>query len=232
MYFGKLRSEAELEYERKYGGKSEAEMSEIVGGMISKKFAEAKARAEQSQAERDAKYNLPYGELVRAIANTEKQIKDLENIPENLLSAKRKAIEAEYDELVKRGMPDVNKELWVSEEMVKYMKPVDGEYRTAKAELQQARNDLAIFLAKKEEWEQENSDIIEAERMRTRRAELLQVEPEALRALGIEPAVAGAKATPQKEETAEEKALKALTVDTDAIFHMYMVNRGNTTSED
>ena len=197
MYYGKLKSEAELEYERKYGNKTDAEMKEIVSGMISKKFEERASRAEQRQAERDAKYNLPYGELVRAMAKAEKQIKELENRPETLLSTKRKALEAEYGALVERGMPDVNRELWISGKLVEYMKPVEGEYCTAKAELQQAIDDYSIYLAKKTEWEQENADIIEAERVRTKRAELLQAEPEALRALGIEPVVTGVKATPK-----------------------------------
>lgn len=232
MYFGKFRPESEIEYERKYGNKSDTEMREIVGGMIRKKFAEARAMAEQRQIERDAKYNLPYGELVKAVARTRKQVKDLEGKPEELLSSKREDLEAEYADLVKRGMPDVNKELWIDGKLVDYMKQLDGEYSTSKTELQQARNDLAIFLAKKEEWEQSNADIIEAERVRTRRAELLQADPEALRALGIEPVVvAGAKATPQREETAEEKALKAMAVDTDAILHRFMENRGYNKAE-
>ena len=227
----RLKTDAELEYERKYGGKTDTEMNNIVGGMLSKKFADARARAEQVRTEQDDKYNLPYGGLVKAVAKTGKQVKDLEGKPENLISAKRKDLEAEYADLVMRGMPDTNKELWISEELVKYMQEPDGAYREAKSQLQRARNALAIFLAKKEEWEQENADIIEAERMRTKRAELLQADPDALRALGIEPVARGEKATPQKEETAEEKALKAMEVDTDAMLHSFMVNRGYTTAE-
>ena len=169
----RLKTDKELEYERKYGGKTDTEMNEIVGGMLSKKFADARARAEQVRTEQDAKYNLPYGGLVKAVAKTGKQVKDLEGKPENLISAKRKDLEVEYADLVMRGMPDTNKELWISEKLVKYMQEPEGEYREAKIQLQQARNDLAIFLAKKESWEQENADIIEAERMRTKRAELL-----------------------------------------------------------
>ena len=227
----RLKTDKELEYERKYGGKSDTEMNEIVGGMLSKKFADARARAEQVRTEQDAMYNLPYAGLVKAVAKAGKQVKDLDGKPEELLSAKRKDLEAEYADLVMRGMPDTNKELWISQELVKYMQDPEGEYREAKSQLQQARKDLAIFLAKKEEWEQENSDIIEAERMRTRRAELLQADPEALRSLGIEPVVAGVKATPQKEETAEERALKAVAVDTDAMLHSFMANRGYNKAE-
>ena len=225
----RLKTDAELEYDRKYGGKTDNEVNEIVGGMISKKFADRKAKAEQVRTEREAKYNLPYGGIVKAVAKTGKQVKDMEGKPEELLSAKRKDLEAKYDNLVMRGMPDTNKELWISEELVKYMQDPNGAYREAKIQLQQARKDLAIFLAKKEEWEQENADIIEAERMRTRRAELLQADPEALRALGIEPVVE-AKATAPKEETAEEKALKAMEVDTDAIFAQYRAYKTKETT--
>jgi len=198
-YVGKLKTSEELEYERKYGGKSDAEMNDIVGGMLSKKFADRRAKAEQMRTEQDAMYNLPYAGLVKAVARVSKQVKDLEGKPEELLSAKRKALEADYADLVKRGMQDNNKELWISQELVKYMQDPEGKYREAKIQLQQARNDLAIFVAKKEEWEQDNADIIEAERIRTKRAELMQADPEALRALGIEPEavstpVAGSKA--------------------------------------
>ena len=39
----------------------------------------------------------------------------------------------------------------------------------------------------KTQWEEDNKDIIEAERLRTKREELLSADPEALRALGITP---------------------------------------------
>ena len=198
-YVGKLKTDAEMEYERKYGGKSDAEMNDIVGGMLSKKFADRRAKAEQMRTEQDAMYNLPYAGLVKAVARVSKQVKDLEGKPEELLSAKRKALEAEYADLVKRGMQDNNKELWISQELVKYMQDPEGKYREAKLQLQQAKADLDIFLKRKEIWEQDNADIIDAERMRTKRAELMQADPEALRALGIEPEavstpVAGSKA--------------------------------------
>jgi hypothetical protein len=187
MGFGRLKTDTELEWEKKYGGKTDAEMNYIVRESIHRKFDEAVARSEQKQAEIEAKYNLPYGGLVKAVANSEKQIKALEGKPQELLSAKRAELEAEYDDLVMRGFQDTNKELWISTKLLPYMTANSGEYRKAKADLQQAQKDYAVYLAKKEEWEQENADIIKAERIRTKRAELMQADPEALRALGIEP---------------------------------------------
>ena len=101
----RLKTDKELEYERKYGGKTDTEMNESVGGMLSKKFSDARARAEQRRTEQDAMYNLPYGGLVKAVAKTGKQVKDLEGKPEELLRAKREALEDEYADLVMRGPP-------------------------------------------------------------------------------------------------------------------------------
>jgi hypothetical protein len=233
MYYRKFIPESELDYERKYGNKTDAEMNEIVGSMLSKKFAEAKDRADQRQAEFSAKYNLPYGELVRAISRTKKQIEELENKPSMLLSTKRKSLEAEYADLIGRGMQDTNRELWIDEKLVEYMKHTDGEYITAKRELQQARQDYAIYLSKKDDWEQENADIIMSERARTKREELLQADPEALRALGIDPVIAESKPSRNKEETADQKALRAMAVDLNALLPRFMESRGyNTKSEE
>ncbi|MGN0505790.1 MAG: hypothetical protein ACI4FZ_04470, partial [Lachnospiraceae bacterium] len=143
------------------------------------------------QAEQGAKYNLPYGGLVKAVAKSSKQIKSLENKPEELRNAMRAKLEEEFADLVEAGMFDERnitaREMYISKKLVEYMSDPAGEYHKVKEELQQARNDYAIYLAKKEEWEQENADIINAERIRTKRAELMQADPEALRALGIEP---------------------------------------------
>lgn len=201
-----LKTDAELDWDRKYGGKTENELKEITKGMISKKREEAKARAEQEHTDRDARYNLPYGSLVRAITKAEKQIEELKDKPKDLLSAKRKELEKKYD-AVERGRFS-NKELWISQELLKYMENRDGEYMQVKNQLQQARNDYAIFLAKKEEWEQDYANIIEAERVRTKRAELLQADPEALRALGIAPEVV--QAPKAKKDTPENDGNEAL----------------------
>lgn len=209
----KLKTSAELEYEAKYGGKTDEEMNEIVGGMLKAKFDERGSRAMRERTEREAKYNLPYAGLVKAVAKAGMQVEALEGKPTELLSAKRKALEAEYADLIKRGMEDNNKELWISQELVKYMQDPEGEYREVKSQLQQAKTDLDIFLERKKIWEQDNADIIDAERMRTRRAELMQADPEALRALGIEPEavstpVAGTKADDGKGALRE--ALKSI----------------------
>lgn len=231
-----MKTDVELAWERQYAGKTDRELNELTRGMISKKFSEAKARAELLQAEHDAKYNLPYGEIIKALSKAGKQVKNLESKPEELRKAKKEELEKEYADLAKRGMQDSNKELWICGKLQKYMS--SGEYCTAKAELEQARNDYAIYLAKKEEWEQENADIIETERIRSKRLELLQAEPEALRALGINPDVVEIprsrvkKATPSDEETEKEKARKAMEIDTDAIFAIQMIRNAEVLTEE
>lgn len=183
--------QAEKEWNEKYGNMTAHELENVVKQGIQKKFDEARARAEQRQAEQEAKYNLPYGGLVKAVAKSSKQIKSLENKPEELRKAMRAKLEEEFADLVEAGMFDERnvtaREMYISKKLVEYMGDPAGEYLKVTEELQQARNDYAIYLAKKEEWEQENADIINAERIRTKRAELMQADPEALRALGIEP---------------------------------------------
>lgn len=188
-------------WDEKYGGMSEKGLSDYVRDSISKKLHERALRSEEKQREYEAKYNLPYGGLVKAVAKSAKQIKELENKPENLRNAKRVELEKEFDNLVEQGMFSVgdvvSREMYIDRKLLQYMST--PEYIGVTEQLQQARNDLAIFVAKKEEWEQDNADIIEAERIRTKRAELMQADPEALRALGIEPEavstpVAGSKA--------------------------------------
>jgi hypothetical protein len=183
--------QAEKEWNEKYGNMTAHELENVVKQGIQKKFDDRRARAEQKLAEQEAKYNLPYGGLVKAVAKSSKQIKDLENKPDELMSAMREKLEEEFSELVNAGVFDENdvtaREMCISKKLIAYMDDPTGEYYKAKEELQQARNDYAIYLAKKEEWEQENADIINAERIRTKRAELMQADPEALRALGIEP---------------------------------------------
>ena len=182
---------AEKAWEEKYGGMSEKELNDSVKESIGKKLEERRLRAEQRQTEYEAKYNLPYSGLVEAVAKSAKQIKALENKPEEFTSAMRAKLNEEFDDLVEAELYDkrdiTSREMYISRKLVAYMCASDGEYRKAKEALRQAREDYAIYLAKKEEWEQENTDIIEAERARSRREELLSADPEALRALGITP---------------------------------------------
>lgn len=175
--------QAEKEWNEKYGNMTAEEREQEWKNSTNKKLDVYVTKILHKQEEYDAKYNLPYGGLIKELQKAEKRIRELEGEPEKLYSTKRAELEKEYDTVQYEF--NSNRELWISGEMLKYLE--GEEYKEAKAKLQQARNDYAIYLAKKEEWEQENADIINAERIRTKRAELMQADPEALRALGIEP---------------------------------------------
>ena len=227
----RLKTDEELRMEKDYWSKSDNEKDAIVGKMIHKKFTGYWGAQSERKAEHDAKYNLPYGDLVRAVEKTTKKIAELKNKPENLLKAERERLLKEYENLVKRGMAPVsNTEIWIAKDVENFILASDGEYRKAKNELVQAEKDLEIYLEKKAQWEIENADIIRAERIRTKRAELLQADPEALRALGIEPTVVSHSVHSRKtEKTADEERnaiLKSLDVDTDALLPAFMERRG------
>lgn len=182
-----MKTQAEIEWDEKYGSMTEKEYKHFIQSSIGSKLESMEAKTlEEMQAQRD-KYNLTYAEYSKAIADTRKRIKELDGKPEELKEKKRAELEVEYAEAKKYDrVPFLNSELWISEQLLKYMTS-DEEYLATKSELTQAKKDLAIYLAKKEEWEEENADIIEAERYRTKRAELLSADDETLRALGIEP---------------------------------------------
>lgn len=183
------RNEAEREFDRMYGGKTDTEMNKIVGGMLSEKFSERIIRAEQEQADLEAKYKLPFNELVKAVAQTEKQVEVLKGKPEELLSAKRKELENEHKSLVNAGMFDerdtVQKELFISKKLVMYMGDSAGEYRKVKSELQSVERDLSIFRENVEQWKKDHADIIKAEQIRTMRDELMRTDPAVLKVMGI-----------------------------------------------
>ena len=196
-----MKTQAEIEWEEKYGSMTQKEIAAGVKESIGNKLTEITARKNEQIAEQDAIYILPYGEYSKVITELRERIADLDGKPEKLKEAKRAELEAEYAEAKKYDrVLHSNKELWVSEQLLKYLRN-DEEYLTTKSELLRARTDLAIYLAKKEEWEENNADIIEAERYRTRRAELLSADDETLRALGIEPE----KKEPDKGKQKEEK---------------------------
>lgn len=185
----RARNEAEKEFERMYGGKTDKEMNKIVGGMLSEKFSERIIRAEQEQTVLEAKYKLPFNELVKAVAKAEKQVEALKGKPEEFLSAKRKELENEYKSLVNAGMFDerdtVQKELFISEKLVMYMGDSAGEYRKVKSELQSVERDLSIFRENVEQWKVDHADIIKAEQIRTMRDELMRTDPAVLKVMGI-----------------------------------------------
>lgn len=186
--------EALAEWNEKYENMS---YSEIKGAVImpnlSTKISNYRASKEQAEAkaELEAKYRLPFNELVKAVAKTEKQVEALKGKPEELLSAKKKELENEYKSLVNAGMFDerdtVRKELFISERLVKYMGDSDGEYRKVKSELQSVERDLSIFRENVEQWKSDHADIIKAEQIRTMRDELMRTDPEVLKVMGIAP---------------------------------------------
>lgn len=183
-----MKTKEQLEWEEKYGGKSDREMNEIVKGMISAQAEEIRARAEERhQKELEEERSLTYPKIVKAIPEAQKRIKGLDGKPEKLQEAKKKVLNKEFDNLLKIGMfSESSRALWVSEKLLKWMQ-TDEEYLQTKADLAQARNDYSRYLALKEDWEKENEDIIKAERIRSKRAELLQADPETLKSLGITP---------------------------------------------
>lgn len=87
-----MKTKEQLEWEEKYGGKSDREMNEIVKGMISAQAEEIRARAEERhQKELEEERSLTYPKIVKAIPEAQKRIKGLDGKPEKLQEAKRKS---------------------------------------------------------------------------------------------------------------------------------------------
>ena len=154
-----------------------------------------------------------YGEIIKTISKAKADIEKLKEQPEKLVAKQRKELNEKFDDLVDDELYDEsNRDLWVAGEMNKFL--VSDEYLNAKNDLKDATNLYSKSLALKEEWEQENADIIEAERARSRREELLSADPEALRALGITPppvqTVSGAEEAEEAEEDSELTELTEL----------------------
>lgn len=224
----KTTKQAALEFKEKYGDLSEHELNELAKKSIGAKFAAAREKSEAARAQEEARYNLSYGELIKGVASAKKRVAELESKPEELLKLRRAQLEAEYDHDEKYDLPRYSvKEVWVSEQLVKYMGKSDGAYYKAKEALLEAKRELAIFIAKKEEREEELADVIEAERYRTRRADLLSADPEALRALGIEPPVTGTPtSTSEGSDSGSDRNYMDGTVNEDALLASFMEARG------
>lgn len=207
----KTPKDLELEYEEKYGGMGEHERKQLVRSSIAYKRAELERKQKEEQEQKEAKYNLPYGEIIKEVNSARKRISELEDKSQKLRDDKRAELSKQYDHLAKYGRaPMSDKEIWISGQLVKYMENSESDFYKAKADLATARNDLAIYLARKEQKEKDLADVIEAERYRTRRAELLSADPEALRALGIEPIISATSATPAtKIEGSKAEELRA-----------------------
>lgn len=186
--------EALAEWKENYGNMSYSEIrGTVIMPNLSTKISNYRASKEQEQVEAEleleAKYKLPFNELVKAVAQTEKQVEALKGKPEELLSAKKKELENEYKSLVNAGMFDerdtVQKELFISKKLVMYMGDSAGEYRKVKTELQSVERDLSIFRENVEQWKVDHADIIKAEQIRTMRDELMRTDPEVLKVMGI-----------------------------------------------
>lgn len=203
--------ELELKYEEKYGHMSKDELKQTVRSSIAHKWVDMERKQKEEQAQREAKYNLPYGEIIKAVNSARKRISDLEEKTQKLRGDKRAELSKQYEHLAKYGRaPMSDKEIWISIQLVNYMENSESDFYKVKADLATARKDLAIYLARKEQKEKDLADVIEAERYRTRRAELLSADPDALRALGIEPVISATPAPPDtKIEGSKAEELRA-----------------------
>lgn len=162
-------------------------------------------------AEEERKEPHTYGEIIKTISKAKADIEKLKEQPGKLVIKQRKKLNDMFDDLVDKELySESGRVLWVAGEMEKFLQ--SDEYKKVKNDLKDATNLYSKSLALKEEWEQENADIIEAERARSRREELLSADPEALRALGITPPpvqkVSRSEEDPEFNETLE--ALRAI----------------------
>lgn len=181
----KSNKEREREWDQQYGGLSDEALNEKVGASISDKLGAYHRAKDEAMLAKGAKYNLPYGEYAKRIKACEKRIAELPNILEVMIQAEQKRLEKQYDDAKENGLVyNSNREEWIAGELYKYM-VLNEEYRNAKEELRTMENDLDIYTAKKKQWEDEHRDIINAEILRTQRAELLSADAETLAELGI-----------------------------------------------
>lgn len=121
-----------------------------------------------------------YGEIVRAIAKANDDIAKYKGVPERLLKEQRVKLNKQFDDLVDRYMySESRREHWISQKLSEYF--WSEEYRTARDNLREAVKALDKYDDLKKIWEKKNHDIIEAERQRSKREELLSADPEALR---------------------------------------------------
>lgn len=148
----------------------------------------------QSKADREVEIERKrphtYGEIIKTAKKAKADLEHLTGEPGRLVQVKKTELNKEFDDLKEAELfSENNRALWVAGKIEKYLQ--SEEYLTVKNDLKEATNLYAECLALKEQWEQDNADIIEAERVRSKREELLSADPETLRALGITP-VAGA----------------------------------------
>ena len=190
-----MRRPAELALEDEY--KQAVERGDTTGSIVqwmnerskagvSKKMAGRMERMMAQEEEQEKAKPHTYAEITKEIPKALAKINSLKDQPAKLVKEKRVALNKEFDELVKKeAYGESQRGLWISEQVVKFMGSV--EYMKVKQDLTYFTNLYSECLALKEEWEKDNADIIEAERIRSKRAELMQADPETLKALGITP---------------------------------------------
>lgn len=151
---------------------------------IKQKLEERRIRREEARLAEEAKKPHTYSEIIKAIAGANRTIEKLKDKPVDMRKAKKLELEAEFDTLVKlRMFSEHLRGEWVAKELYKYLS--SEEYTSVVDEVKTVTANLAEYSEMKTQWEEDNKDIIEAERLRTKREELLSADPEALRALGI-----------------------------------------------
>lgn len=190
------------------------ELTKISKDSLFRRLSEYHSSAEERAQRRAKDEAMGYSQIVKAFLDADQRMQMLKDKPEDLENAKRAVLNREYDEAVKRGIVKLHdgcKEVWVSKKFVEWMYS-DEEYLKVKEEFSSAISDYNRYLALKTNWEEENADIIEMERIRTKRAELMAADPETLRALEIEPEETATKETSQQDDGKDDlrSALKSI----------------------
>ncbi len=185
----KTPKELALEWEQTYGDMSSIEYKDTVGKGLASKLGAYRAMKKPTE---DNTPVMAYPQIVKTLSEARVTIAKLSSVPEQLMDAKRKALNEEFDTELKkedvkyRGALELRRGDWVNTRLREYLK-TDKEYLQKKEELDRALYLFSMCSELKEKWEAENADIIEAEKIRSRRAELMQADPETLKALGITP---------------------------------------------
>lgn len=155
-------------------------------GLTTKLEAHRERIIAQVEEEERRKEPHTYGDFIREIAKANSDIAKYKDVPENLQNSYRVKLNKQFDYLVGRGyFSERSRGEWISRELSNYL--WSEEYKTAKDNLSEATKRLRKYEKLKEDWETDNKELIEAERLRTKREELLSADPETLRALGITP---------------------------------------------
>ena len=155
-------------------------------GLTTKLEAHRERIIAQVEEEERRKEPHTYGDFIREIAKANSDIAKYKDVPENLQNSYRVKLNKQFDDLVDRGyFSERSRGEWISRELSNYL--WSEEYKTAKDNLSEATKRLRKYEKLKEDWETDNKELIEAERIRTKREELLSADPETLRALGITP---------------------------------------------